>query len=181
MKQITLILSLAIIASISNAQTIVEENSKVDFNIPNMKRKTVEGSFTGMKGSVVFDKNDLAASSFVVSIDPATVNTLKDKRDKHLKNEDFFHVDKFTSIDFKSEEISRNGDALITKGKMTIHGVTNEVSIPFSIEEAANLSTFTGTFELNRFDYGLGAEKYGGTYMVGEVVTITITCVVNES
>jgi len=96
----------------------------------------------------------------------------------HLKNEDFFHVDKFTSIDFKSEEIVRDGDAWITKGRLTMLGVTNEVSIPFSIEEADNLSTFTGTFELNRFDYGLGAEKYDGTYIVGEVVTVTITCVV---
>lgn len=177
MRQITLMLSLLIFVSLANAQTIDKESSIVNFSIGNMKWRTVEGSFKGMQGKIVFDKTDLQVSSFKVSIDPATVNTENKTRDGHLKNEDFFNVEKFRTISFTSDKIWKEGDNFITKGKMTMHGVTQEVSIPFRVNENGNKMTFTGEIELNRFDYGLGAEKYDGTFMVGELVKIKINCV----
>jgi len=58
-----------------------------------MKIRTVKGSFAGMKGEIRFDEKDLANSSFKVNIDAATVNTENEKRDDHLRNEDFFDVE----------------------------------------------------------------------------------------
>lgn len=177
MRQYAFILCLLFCMGVTNSQTIDQDKSVVRFSIDNMKWNTVEGKLSGMKGDVVFDKNNLSTSSFNISIDPATVNTESKKRDEHLKNEDFFHVEKYKTINYKSQSIVKSGDKYITKGKMTLHGVIKDVTIPLIINENADSIIIEGKFELNRFDYGLGAEKYKKTFMVGEIVTINISCV----
>lgn len=106
MKTIHLIITLLFTITIANAQTINSKKSIVKFSIRNMKLNTVNGTFTGMKGNVVFDENNLENSSFDVSIPTETVNTENKKRDAHLKNADFFYVEKYPEIQFVSTTIT---------------------------------------------------------------------------
>lgn len=175
MKNLRLIISLCLLSvfSITNAQTINTEKSKVTFEIGNMKINTVKGSFHGMKGTVVFNKLDLSNSTFNVCIDASTVDTENEKRDNHLRTEDFFNVEKYPVICFNSESIRKTSKGYVTRGKLTMHGVTKTVDIPFTFDKI----TFKGKIKLNRLDFNVGNNT--STFMVSNEVVISIFCTVN--
>ena len=110
---------------------------------------------------------------FNICIDVATINTKNKKRDAHLLDPDFFDVDTYPTVCFVSTSVTKNDTGYSTTGNMTIHGVTKEVTIPFTFTN----NTFTGDIVINRFDYDLGKDY--GTMRVGTEATITIICVVN--
>ena len=155
------------------AQTIDAKKSTVTFEISNMKVNTVEGSFTGLKGTVNFDASKLSTSSFEVCIDASSVDTDNTKRDDHLRNEDFFHVEKYPTICFSSTSIKKDGKGFKATGDLTMLGVTKEVVLPFTFKN----NKLIGSLTLNRFDYKLGEET--NTFMVGETVEIEIKCMLN--
>ena len=169
-----LIVAVAVFFAMSlQAQTIDTQKSAANFTVKNMRWMTVEGNFTGMKGDIKFDEADLANSNFNVCVDAATVNTDNNARDKHLRNEDFFDVDKYSTICFVSTSISQKGSGFVTKGQLTMHGVTKEVSIPFTYSDG----TFKGNLKISRYDYKVGEST--GTVMVSEDVNLEIIAVTN--
>jgi len=89
-----------------SSQSIDQEKSQVNFEIGNMWINTVEGTFKKMTGSVVYSIKNPSASSFSVCVDASTVNTDSEKRDEHLKTEDFFAVDRYPTICIESSKIS---------------------------------------------------------------------------
>ncbi|MCF8296260.1 MAG: YceI family protein [Saprospiraceae bacterium] len=159
--------------STGKAQTINAEKSKVTFEIGNMEVRTVEGSFNGMTGTVVFKPKELDKSSFNVCIDASTINTDDKKRDVHLRSADFFHVEKYPEICFKSESVVIDGGVYKTRGKLTIHGVTKDVEIIFGYKD----NVLLGNLTLNRLDYNIGKET--NTFMVSDEVKLTIICHLN--
>ncbi len=172
MKKIGLLLSLwAASFFLVEAKTIDTEKSVVNFKIGNMKIRTVDGTFGGMKGDLKFDVNDLADSYFKVSIDAGSVNTENTKRDDHLRNKDFFHVDLYPHITFTSQSIEITSDGFVTKGTMDMHGVQKQVEIPFTFEN----NTFVGKIVVNRFDYNVGENIKTG--MVSSEAQLEIVCV----
>lgn len=174
MKRITLFFSLAWVSlSALNAQSIDSENSVVNFSISHIKLNTVHGSFVGMKGEISFDEADLASSWFRVSIDAASVNTGNEKRDNHLRNEDFFDVTQYPEISFESRSILKVGSSYKAKGVLTMHGVSKEVEIAFTYADNA----FNGTLEISRFDYQVGEKTRA--LSVGEFVSLEISCKLN--
>jgi len=168
-KFLSILLSV-VFFTITQAQTIDSKASKVEFEIGNMKVMNVEGSFTGMQGDIVFNPSNLSQSKFNVCIDAATINTENEDRDAHLKNEDFFDVNKYPKICFESTSISNKGDQFLAKGKLTMHGVTKLVEIIFTYKD----KTFIGELTVNRFDYKVGEDT--GTFMVSEDAELTIIC-----
>jgi len=157
-----------------NGQTINSEDSKVTFSVSNMAFNTVKGTFNGMEGEIYFSPNDLLASKFEVCIDASSINTGNQKRDKHLKNEDFFEVEKYPNICFKSTEVEKTTSGNKTKGILTMHGVSKKVEIPFTFKN----NQFIGNFEVNRKDYKIGEGT--GSFMVGKEIEIQIVCFVNQ-
>jgi polyisoprenoid-binding protein YceI len=153
-------------------QTINSSESTVLFSISNWSIKTVEGSFTGMKGSIAFTPTDLTNSNFNVCMDAATVNTENEKRDEHLKTEDFFDVAKYPTICFTSTRIVKSEKGYVATGTLTMHGVSKEVRIPFTYTN----KTLEGTLQIKRTDFGVGDD---GGFMVGEEVELTIKAVLN--
>lgn len=176
MKKITLLLAiffLASLPSIQAQQTINQERSKINFHITGGGIFKVKGTFTGMQGDFTLDTSSLENAKFNICVDAATINTKNKKRDAHLRNPDFFEVEKHPNICFISSTVTKTTNGFITKGKLTIHGVTKEVEIPFTFSK----NTFVGDLVINRFDYDLGKEF--GTMRVGTEATVTIVCVVN--
>ena len=155
------------------AQTIDTQQSAANFTVKNMRWIEVEGNFTGMTGDINFNEADLASSSFNVCVDAASVNTDNNARDKHLRNEDFFDVEKYPEICFVSTSISQKGSGFVTKGQLTMHGVTKEVSIPFTYSNG----TFKGNLKISRYDYKVGEST--GTFMVSEDINLEIIAVTN--
>jgi len=158
--------------NVSIGQTINANESYVSFDISN-KGDTVNGKFTGMKGDVKFDENDLANSSFDVCIDPKTVNTESKMRDGHLQKKAFFGVELFPTICFKSTSIEKSGNGYVATGELNLHGITKTIKINFTKEG----KTLQGSFNLNRLDYKIG-EKFKEK-MIGFDVAVNITCVLN--
>lgn len=154
------------------AQNIQTEKSTVTFSLSNMGIKTVEGSFCNLTGTVIFDPADPAKVNMDVCIDASTINTENEKRDEHLKNEDFFNVTQFPTICFKATTAKAVENGFEVTGNLTMHGVTKTVSIVFN----ATNNTYTGTLIINRKDFEVGMDY--GSFMVGEEVTIHITAVV---
>ena len=114
-------------------QTIDSNSSKVDFSISNMKWNTVEGSFSGMQGTVSFSPDDLTTSVFEVCIDSSSVNTKNKRRDVHLKKSDFFGVDRYPKICIESTNVIRTTSGYKLIGTLTMNGITKEVEIPFTL------------------------------------------------
>jgi len=159
----------------ANAQFAIDsEKSGVTFTVSNLKFKKVKGSFSGMTGEVNFDTNDLSVCGFGVCIDAATVNTENEKRDEHLKREDFFFVDEYPTICFESLEVSKTKKGYLAEGELTMHGHMQEVEIPFTFDG----TTFKGKLSVNRLDYKIGEST--GKFLVGYDVDLEIVCVVEK-
>jgi len=170
MKRLSILLCFLIITFLINAQSIKSDGSLVKFKVSNMKWKSVEGTFAGMDGKVIFDAQNLSDANFDVSIDPATVNTENEKRDNHLRNEDFFHVEKYPKIGFKSTSIIKTAKAYKAIGNLTMHGITKPVEINFTYSN----NSLVGKLLVNRFDYEIGTDT--GTFMVGDEIELEILC-----
>jgi polyisoprenoid-binding protein YceI len=135
----------------------VDQGSTVQFKIRNLGFN-VNGSFSGLNGNILFDPNNLTASQFNVSIDANTINTDNNMRDDHLRNDSYFDVKKYPVILFASTKItpSNKKATLFVFGKLTIKNQTKDVSFPFTATQSNDGYIFSGTFKINRKDFGVG-------------------------
>jgi polyisoprenoid-binding protein YceI len=145
---------------------------------------TVRGEFTRVSGAVEMNEADLTKSSVVATIEAGSIQTREPARDKHLKSADFFDVEKFPTIEFRSKNVTKTSDGHFKiAGDLTLHGVTKEVVLdadPLSPiikdpQGAARTGT-SATTKINRKDFGLTwnrALETGGV-VVSDEVNITI-------
>ncbi len=158
-----LIAASAIALSQSKAYPIDTWHSKIGFAVSFGGLFDVEGRFNDFRGTVVFDEQDLTKLSATVIISSGSIDTGVGPRDKHLKSEDFFEVEKYPEIKFSSRNVIQEGDQFHLVGDLSMHGTTREVAIPFSIihgEKADFWQNFRvsleGAFDLDRSDFGIG-------------------------
>lgn len=176
MKKTTFI-AIAVVMFLSSAFALINSvNWKVkekDYAIKFSTSKA-EGIIKGLKGTINFDKNNLAQSNFDVTVDVNTLNTGNGLKNRHAKGDKFLNASKYPIIRLKTSQIITSSGGFIAKGKLTIKEVSRDVSIPFTFRTAGNDGTFTGNFEINRKDYGL---EYKG---VGEIIKIELLIPVNK-
>ena len=120
----------------------------------------VGGIFKTLKGTIVFDEQNLAASNFAISIGVASINTGNALMNTHAKSDEWFDAAKYPEIKFTSKKIVKAGSAFQVTGDMEIHGVKKELTLPFSFQNKGATGTFSGTFTINRSDFHIG--KPGG-------------------
>lgn len=148
---------------IASAQTYTpaDAGSKVRFVIKNFGINT-GGTFDGLSGSITFDAANLSASQFDVSVDAKSVDTDMEARDNHLRKAEYFDVEKFPKLTFKSTKITKtNKDGyLYMFGTITIKGVSKEISFPFTYKSKDDGYLFEGEFKLNRRDFGVGGKSF---------------------
>ena len=113
--------------------TIDQTHSSIGFSVKHLVITNVKGSFTDFSGSIMYDSADITKSSVSVTIKAGSIDTNDDARDKHLRSTDFFDVEKYPEITFVSSKIEKTDDGLIAHGKLTMHGVTKVIAIPFEI------------------------------------------------
>lgn len=160
-KLFFLVAILNVFIASAQSYTPTDAGSKVRFVIKNFGINT-GGIFEGLAGTIVFDPTKLATSSFEVSVDSKTVDTDMEARDKHLRQEEYFDVEKFPRITFKSSRISTTNKAgfLYVFGTITIKGISKEANFPFSYTEKDGGIFFEGEFKLNRRDFGVGGKSF---------------------
>jgi polyisoprenoid-binding protein YceI len=135
-----------------------------------------------MSGTVQQDDKDITKSSIEVSVDTTTINTREPKRDNHLKSADFFEVEKYPTMTFKSSRITKvDPTHLKVEGNLTLHGVTKPVVFDAEItpETPAMGKTVRGvtaTTKLNRKDFGLNWNRTieAGGVLVGDDVVVNV-------
>ena len=145
-------------------------NSSVAFNIKNAGIG-VNGNFKQFETSIDYNESVNAPSSIKASIETNSIDTGVDARDKHLRKEEFFDVEKFPKITFESSKIMKlSTGGFVAEGKLTIKNTTRDISIPFTYTGTADGGVFEGTVTLNRMDYGVG----GKSLTMGDDVTVTL-------
>jgi polyisoprenoid-binding protein YceI len=153
------------------------------FSVRHMMISNVRGEFTKVSGKIVWDAENPANSSIEATIDANSINTREPQRDGHLKSADFFDVEKYPTIEFKSTKVQpEDGGGKVT-GNLTIHGVTHSVVLevegptPEIKDPWGNLKIgASATTKINRKDFGLtwnSALETGGL-MVGDEIKISI-------
>lgn len=171
-------ISLASVAA--EVYQIDNEHSFANFSLRHVVSKA-SGTFPDIKGKIVIDRNDLSKSSVDAVINVASVNTAHAKRDQHLREKpDYLEPGKFGQMIFVSTKVEATGkEEGILHGKLTLHGVTKEISFPFKVlgfgvdPWGGQRAGFEGKTTLKAADYGFGwAAKPNGP--VGTDIEVTL-------
>ncbi|HPR63401.1 MAG TPA: YceI family protein [Thermoanaerobaculia bacterium] len=166
----------------SDTYSLDSAHSSIEFGIKHMVISTVKGSFSSFDVSVQYDPKEVAKSSVEVSIQTDTINTGNEKRDEHLKSPDFFDTKTYPAITFKSKRIAKKGDSYEVTGDFTMHGVTKEITFPFTVmgpikDPWGNMRLGVEAYTtLNRQEYGVSWNKTldTGGLVVGDDVKVEI-------
>ena len=162
--------------------TIDSGHSAVSFSVRHMMVSKVRGQFAPPEGTFTVAENPLE-SAVAVDIDWSSVTTGEPKRDEHLRSPDFFHVEKFPKITYRSTGVRHiKGEDWALDGELTVQDVTRPVSLDLEFNGAerdpwGNVKAgFSGTTKINREDFGLNynAVLETGGVLVGKDVNIEI-------
>jgi polyisoprenoid-binding protein YceI len=167
----------------ARAYTIDKAHSEVTFQVRHLLTK-VRGRFSDFSGSVRFDEARPDHSSVSLTVDAVTIDTNNSDRDQHLRSDDFFAVDRYPTITFRSSKIVRtHDDRYDVSGTLTIRGVAREITLPVTFLGAASdpwgnaRAGFETEVTINRKDFGLtwNAALETGGFLLGDDVRISLS------
>jgi polyisoprenoid-binding protein YceI len=134
-------------------------HTSAGFTISHLVISEVSGRFDDVAGEITLD-ND-AVTGAKATIQTKSVDTGNSKRDDHLRSKDFFEVEKYPTITFEGTKVEKDDDKAVMVGKFTMHGVTKEIRLPFTIKGPIKdpwgntRLAVTAEISLNRTDYGM--------------------------
>ncbi len=156
----------------------------VNFSIAHFVTGKARGSFKDVSGTILLNEKDVTKSSVEVTIKTASINTNHEGRDKHLRSADFFDVEKYPEMTFKSKRIEKQGNGWVAVGDLSLHGVTKEVSMPFTftppfkdpLPAGEKRMLVEAGLKIDRRDFGIVWSRVmeGGGLFVGNEVEIAI-------
>ncbi len=159
-------------------------HSAAQFTVRHMMISNVKGEFGKIAGTVQYDSADPSKTAIEATIDSASINTRVERRDQHLKSADFFDVERYPTMTFKSKRVEAAGPGRLKLiGDLTMRGATREVVLDVEGPTAAikdqrgNLHMgASASTKINRKDFGLTWNRAldGGGVVVGDEVAITI-------
>ena len=165
-----------------------QSHSAVGFEVKHMMVSKVKGQFNKYTALVeATDLTDLTTASIEFKFDVASIDTRSEDRDNHLKSADFFDIESYPSIDFKSTNITKDGEDFKVTGDLTIKDVTKSVTFdvefggkgknPWGVE----VYGFEAEAKINREDFGLtwNAALETGGVLVGKDIKIKVELEVN--
>jgi polyisoprenoid-binding protein YceI len=186
MKKIlsVVVLASALVAQVAFATefTVDPAHSSIGFSIRHLVSH-VKGEFKEFEGKINMDEKKPEASKVEFTVKSDSINTNNEKRDNHLKSEDFFDAKKFPTLSFVSKKVASAGkNKMKVTGDLTIHGVTKPAT--FNVEYNGQMKDpwgnmragYSATSKINRKDFGLTWNKAleAGGMMVGDDVEIAL-------
>lgn len=113
------------------------------------------GVFTSLTGDIMFDEDNLSASVFDVQVDVNSINTGNGMQNRHAKGDKWFDAEQYPVITFTSENFSQTDAGYEVTGMLEIHGVSKELTMPFTFVD----NTFQSSFTINRIDFNVGSTE----------------------
>ncbi len=178
---LTAIIGMGLAAQAQSKWSFDKAHSKISFNVEHLVISEVSGQFAAFDGEVNSSSDDFSGSNISFTIDVASVDTDNERRDGHLKSDDFFNAEKFPKITFKGKSLKQvEGKKYQLTGDLTIRDVTKEVVLDVKYggtitDPYGNVKAgFKITGNINRFDFNLkwNAALESGGLVVGENVEI---------
>ena len=158
-------------------------HSFIGFKIKHMGLIEVPGYFRDFTGTVNYDTTDPSKSSVQFSAKMTSVDTGVTGRDNHLRTKDFFEVETYPEMTFKSTSVAKKGNGWVLTGDLTMKGVTKSVSIPFEVtgfipggERAGAKIGIVGETKINRRDFNVtyGTNMPNGVAMLSDDVKVVL-------
>ncbi|HEV3288816.1 MAG TPA: YceI family protein [Streptosporangiaceae bacterium] len=161
--------------------TIDPVHSEVGFTVRHMMVSKVRGKFTTFSGEIVTGADPLD-SSVTAEIDLGSITTGNEQRDAHIRSADFFEVEKYPAMTYRSTGIRAGGDGFVLDGQLTLRGVTRDVPLTLELNGfgpdayGGTRAGFSATAEISRSDFGVSwnAAIAGGGVVVSDKVTIQL-------
>ncbi|MBK7128226.1 MAG: YceI family protein [Crocinitomicaceae bacterium] len=137
--------------------TSLSGQQELDINLSAVKIEFTEASGTsgtigGFAAGIKFDPADLTASTISGTVEANTLNTENSTRDKHLQSKDFFEVETFPQMSFKSTSIQAEGSTFVMTGTLQIKDVSREEKITFTYDN--KLFSGSSTIQLKYYNVG---------------------------
>ncbi len=160
-------------------------HSNVGFSIPIAGGLShVRGKFNDFKVEITYDDKDVTKSSVNAVIKAASIDTGIERRDAHLRNADFFDVEKYPEITFASTRIEKKGKNFIAHGTFTMRGMSKVIALPFTIngvtrDQKTGKTTLglTARTSLNRKDFGVSFSNPANPTFLGDMVEIELNII----
>jgi polyisoprenoid-binding protein YceI len=179
---VALVLEFAATAHAANWK-VDQSHTTVGFSVSHIFTN-VQGRFDRFDGAIVYDPEKPESAIVRATVEASSINTNNAKRDKHLRSDDFFDVEKYPMASFESTSgvTEMKGNSGKLAGNLTIHGVTKPVVFDVTFRGQGNdpwgnvRAGFSASLKINRKDYGLNWNKVleTGGLLVGEEVEIRI-------
>jgi polyisoprenoid-binding protein YceI len=156
-------------------------HSEIAFSVRHLMVSKVRGRFTSYDVTIVTGEDPLG-SSLAATIDLASVDTGNQPRDNNLRSADYFQVDKYPTMRYRSTGIRRTDDGWVIDGELTLHGTTRRVPLAVEVNGfgpdpwGGQRAGFSATAQINRRDFGIGdiIPLDGGGVAVGDKVSISL-------
>ena len=150
-------------ADVLNGEWEFDPNhTRIGFSARHAMVATVRGAFNEVHGRFRADLDDMSKSSVEVTLKTASVDTRNEQRDGHLRSADFFDVEKWPDITFRSTNVEEVEDnAYMISGDLTIRDITRQVVIPLALigvdtdHDGLVRAGFEGSRRIDRRDFGL--------------------------
>lgn len=158
---ISLIFALSSTSVVAEKYKIDTAHSFIQFSILHLGYSVLKGQFNKLNGSFEYDEKNPGNASIEVEVDTASVDSNHAERDKHLRSKDFLEVSNFPKASFKSTSFKMEGDRGVLKGDLTLHGVTQQLTMNVEQIGAGDdpwggfRRGFKGSTTLVRSDYGI--------------------------
>jgi polyisoprenoid-binding protein YceI len=168
-------------SNLTGDYTLDASHSRIGFVARHAMVTKVRGSFNDFTGTATVDGDAPEKSSVQVTIQAKSIDTRNADRDAHLRGNDFLQMDEYPEITFRSTRVAQTGpDSFDVTGDLTIKGVTQQVTIPFSYEGQATdpfgnaRIGLEGSTTINRKDFGVtwNAALETGGVLVGDKIVL---------
>ncbi len=156
-------------------------HSEVGFVVRHLVVTKVRGRFADVKGHIVTGENPLD-SSVEIEVDLNSISTHNEQRDGHLRSADFFEVETYPTMTYRSTGVRQDGDKFVLDGELTLKGVTKSVPLTFEVNgigenplAGTTVAGFSGTASINRKDFNVNFEGVqNGIAIVSDKIDIHV-------
>lgn len=182
--------SVTIPGYVTGTWTIDAVHSDVSFSVRHMMVSKVKGRFGAFSGTIVTAENPLQ-SSVTAEVELSSIDTNNGQRDDHIRSADFFEVEKYPTMTYKSTSVEADGNDFVLQGELTLKGITKNVPLKLELNGfgpdayGGTRAGFSATTEISRKEFGVDIDMPldGGGVVIGDKITVSleIEAVLNAS
>ncbi|MHB1614346.1 MAG: YceI family protein [Actinomycetes bacterium] len=166
---------------VAGTWTMDPVHSDISFTVRHMMVSKVRGRFTTATATIVTAANPLE-SSVTAQIDLGSIDTRNEQRDGHIRSADFFEVEKYPAMTYRSTGVRADGGGFVVSGELSLHGVTRPVDLAVEVNGftadpyGGTRAGFSATTKIRRSDFGITITMPmdGGGVVVGDEITVSL-------